>query len=142
MIIRSDPASPVTPQNLGSRVTLTCTVEIIFPENYTLPVIVTTVYTGPYGFFTTNTAQPVMGSNATYTSTAMVSLFGRDQSGKYTCSSNVSSMNILLSASDSVSNFTRVSVGKAYNFCTQSQVETKKSQIHAYLQVHIYHIKV
>ena len=49
-----------------------------------------TVWTGPDGFMTTNTAQPVMGSTTTYASTAIVSSFGRDQSGVYTCTATAS----------------------------------------------------
>ena len=73
--------------NVGSTVTLTCTVEL--SPAVDVPVTVNTVWTGPDGFMTTNTAQPVMGSTTTYTSTAMVSSFGRDQSGDYTCTATV-----------------------------------------------------
>ena len=78
-----------------------------------VPVTVNTVWTGPDRFMVTNTAQPVMGSTTTYTSTAMVTSFGRDQSGVYTCTANVSSTSSLLtigSGSQSVS--VRVTVGK------------------------------
>ena len=55
-------------------------------------MIVNTVWTGPDGFMSIIIAQPVnMGSTTTYTSTAMVSSFGRDQSGVYTCTATVSS---------------------------------------------------
>ena len=53
-------------------------------------VIVNTEWTGPDGLTTTNTAQPVMGSTTTYTSTVMVSSFGRDKSGNYRCRATVS----------------------------------------------------
>ena len=79
--ITSDPVSPIQP--VGSDVTLTCTVELSPAVN--VEVAVGTVWTGPAGFMTTNTAQPVMGSTTTYTSTAMVSSFGRDKSGDYIC---------------------------------------------------------
>ena len=73
--------------NVGSTVTLTCTVEL--SPAVDVPVTVNTVWTGPNGFMTTSTAQPVTGSTTTYTSTAMVSSFGRDQSGDYTCTTTV-----------------------------------------------------
>ena len=85
--ISSDPVGPVLP--FGSNVTLTCTVELSLAVD--VPVTVNTVWTGPDGFMTTNTAQPVMGSTTTYTSVAMVSSFGRNQSGNYTCTATVSS---------------------------------------------------
>ena len=61
-----------------------------------IPVTVTTVWTGPAGFTSSNTAQSVMGSTTTYTSTAMVSSFGRDESGIYTCSATISSVSSFL----------------------------------------------
>ena len=73
--------------NVGSTVTLTCTVEL--SPAVDVPVTVNTVWTGPDGFMTTNTAQSVMGSTTTYTSTAMVSSFGRDQSVNYTCTATL-----------------------------------------------------
>ena len=74
---------------VGSSTILTCAVEL--SPAVDVPVTVNTVWTGPDGFMTTNTAQPVMGSTTTYTSTAMVSSFGRDQSGVYICTTTVSS---------------------------------------------------
>ena len=87
VIVTSDPIIPIRP--VGFDVTLTCTVEL--SPAVDIIVIVNTVWTGPDGFMSTNTAQPVMGSTTTYTSTAMVSSFGRDQSGVYTCTATVSS---------------------------------------------------
>ena len=86
MNITSDPVSPIRP--VGSDVTLNCTVEL--STTVDILVIVNTEWTGPDGLTTTNTAQPVMGSTTTYTSTAMVSSFGRDQSGVYTCTATAS----------------------------------------------------
>ena len=85
--ISSDPVSPIWP--FGSDVNLTCTVEL--SPAVDVPVTVTTVWTGPDGFMTTNTTQTVMGSNTTYTSVVMVSSFGRNQSGNYTCTATISS---------------------------------------------------
>ena len=55
-----------------------------------VPVTVTTVWTGPDGFMTTNTAQPVMGSTTTYISREIVNLLG-DYTCTATLSSNISS---------------------------------------------------
>ena len=80
-------SAPVTPVRLiGTGVNLACTVE--FSPLVDVPVIVTTEWTGPDGFMTTNTAQPLMGSTTNYTSVAMISSFGRNQSGNYTCKAN------------------------------------------------------
>ena len=85
----------------GSSPNLTCTVEL--SPAVDVPVTVNTVWTGPDGFMTTNTAQPVMGSTTTYTSTAMVNSFGRDQSGVYTCTATVNSTSSFLTGSGSQS---------------------------------------
>ena len=71
------------------KVTLTCTVKL--SPAVDVPVTVNTVWTGPDGCTTTKTAQPAMESNTTYTSIAMVSSFGRNQSGNYTCTAILSS---------------------------------------------------
>ena len=95
MYATSHPVRIIRP--VGSNVTLTCTVEL--SPVVEVPVIVNAVWTGPAGFNTTNTAQPVMGSSTTYTSTAIVRSFGRDRSGNYTCTATVSSMFPVLSFS-------------------------------------------
>ena len=81
VILMSAPVTPIRP--IGSNVTLICTME--FSPLVDVPLTVNTVWTGPAGYITTKTAQSVMGSTTTYTSTAMVSSFGREQSGNYTC---------------------------------------------------------
>ena len=50
---------------------------------------VNTEWTGPDRFMTTNTAQHVMGN--TYSSSVMISSFGRDQSGDYDCTVMITS---------------------------------------------------
>ena len=109
MTITSDPGSPIRP--IGSDVTLTCTVEL--SSTVDVPVTVNTAWTGPAGFITTNTAQPVMGSITTYTSTAMVSSFGRDQSGNYICAVTANSTSIYITGHGSKSRTARVTVGKS-----------------------------
>ena len=76
-----------------------------------VPVTVNTVWTGPDGFMTTNTAQPVMGSTAIYTGTTIVSSFGRNQSGNYSCTATVSSNSSFLYNS-SVSDIQILTTGK------------------------------
>ena len=104
--------SPI--QSVGSNITLTCSVELSSAVD--VLVIVNTVWTGPNGFMTTNTAQPVMGSTTAYTSTAMVSSFGRDQSGDYNCTATVSSTSSFLTDSGSQSRTARITVGKIDNY--------------------------
>ena len=76
-----------------------------------VPVTVNTVWTGPDGFMTTNTAQPVIGSS--YRSSVMISSFGREKSGNYTCSFSVSSANTILTTSDIRVGSARVTTGEA-----------------------------
>ena len=90
-------------------VTLTCTVEL--SPAVDVPLTVNTVWTGPAGFSTTNTAQAMAESTTTYTSTAMVSSFGRNESGNYSCVANVSSMSQFLFDSDEQITTSRVTVG-------------------------------
>ena len=109
VVISSDPTSPIHPA--GAPVTLTCTVEL--SPLVDVPVTVTTVWTGPYGFMTT---QPVMGSNTTYTSTVMISSFGRGQSGNYSCAALISSVTLDSFITDSPTKNTteRITVGKLW----------------------------
>ena len=100
---------------VGFDVTLTCTVDL--DPAVDVPVTVNTVWTGPDGFRTANTAQPVMGSNSTYTSRARVGSFGRNQSGNYNCAATISPTNLLTTDSDPKSGMARVTVGKANSTC-------------------------
>ena len=109
--VTSDPVSPIQPF-IFPTVTLTCTVEL--SPAVDVPVTVNTVWTGPDGFMTTNTAQPVTGRTTTYTSTAVVSSFGRDQSGNYTCSATVTSNSQYLTDS-SKSGSKNVTTGKLFS---------------------------
>ena len=76
------------PIPVGADLTLTCTVDLD-PAVPDAPVTVKTMWTGPDGFMNTSTAHPVNGSTTTYISTAMVSSFGRNQSGVYNCIATV-----------------------------------------------------
>ena len=83
--VTSDLPNPIRP--VGSTVTLTCTVVL---AEYVDGLTVNTEWTGPNGFSENGMAQR-MGSTTTYTSTATVSSFGRDQSGNYNCTATVNS---------------------------------------------------
>ena len=112
MTVTNDPVSPIRP--VGSDTTLTCTVEL--SPTVDVPVTVNTVWTGPNGFMTVNTAQSVMGSTTTYTSTAMVSSFGRGQSGVYICTATVRSASLFVTRGASQSGTARLTVGKIDKF--------------------------
>ena len=85
MIVTSDLISPI--RALGSYVILTCTVEL--SPAVDVPVTLSMVWTGPDGATLPPTTL-VMESLTRYTSTAIVSSFGRNQSGVYTCIATVS----------------------------------------------------
>ena len=105
--ITSDPVSPVQP--VGVDVTLICTVEL--SPSVDIPVTVNTVWTGPDNLNRNIMAQQ-MGSTTTYTSTAMVSSFGRNQSGNYTCTANVISISVpFILTSDFRTVTSRITVG-------------------------------
>ena len=110
-IVVPTPAVSITSNivTVGNSVTLTCTVEL--SSSVDVPVTVNTVWTGPDNFNRNVMAQRI-GSTATYTSTVMVSSFGRDQSGDYTCTATVSLTSPFITGSMSSSPLTRVTVGK------------------------------
>ena len=81
-------------------------------QNVDVELTVSTEWTGPAGFMTINTAQSVMGSTTTYSSTAMVNSFGRDQSGVYTCRTANLSSDTLITSGMVVSGMKRITVGK------------------------------
>ena len=105
---------PVVPI-VESSITLTCTVEL--SQLVDVPVTVTTEWSGPDGFTTTNAAQPIIGSTATYAITAIVNSSGIEQStGNYTCKATVrATMSSFLIDSVGYSS-SRVIVGKVTNF--------------------------
>ena len=105
--LTSAPVTPIRP--IGTDVNLTCTVEL--SPLVDIAVIVTTEWTGPVGFMTTNTAQPVMGSNTTYTSTANVSSFGREESGNYSCRAYVSSTTPFVTGTEEISRVAYITTG-------------------------------
>ena len=74
--------NPIRP--VGSIVTLTCTVEL--SPAVDVPVTVNVQLSDPAGSPLTTTPPSVSGS--TYITTTMISSFGREQSGVYTCAVN------------------------------------------------------
>ena len=108
-MISSDPVSPIRP--VGTNVTLNCTVELS-PAPVT--VNVSAEWTRPDGVILSLTT-PVMVNSTRYTSTAIVSSFGRNQSGVYTCTAIVRSTSPFLTDSRSKSGKARVTVGKVNN---------------------------
>ena len=114
VMLVSNISSPIQP--VGSDVTLTCAVMLSSGPEIDIPLTVTTMLsrTDPAGTPLTTTTPSMSGS--TYTSTAMVSSFGRDQSGVYTCTATVSSTSSTSFLTDSSGSDTaRVTVGE---YCT------------------------
>ena len=81
VLVRNHPANPI-----GTDVTLTCVVEL--SQAVDIPVTVTTYLFGPERFSVNNsiTVEPVTG----HTTTTMISSFGIDNSGSYTCAAEAS----------------------------------------------------
>ena len=86
-----------------------------------VPVTVNTVWTGPDGLCINNVtiAQPVVRRLTTYTSTTMVSSFGRGQSGNYTCTATVNTISPFISDS-SLSSIKQITTGKDSSYIVKS----------------------
>ena len=87
---KSATPNPVRP--IGSGVNLTCVVHVKLRPAVDVPVIVSTVWTGPSGFTANNISQPISGvSSSTYniTSRAVISSFEGSLSGVYTCTARL-----------------------------------------------------
>ena len=78
---------------------------------------VVTEWSGPPGFVTTQMARAMTGSTTTYTSTYVVSSFGRNESGNYSCATNITSTSLFLIDSDEQVNTSRITIGKQYKDC-------------------------
>ena len=109
MTLSSSIPSPIPPFS-GSDVTLTCAVEL--SPAVDVPVTVNTVLNRPEGFMPASIAQPVMGSSTNYTSTFLISSFGRSNSGLYSCRATVRlrSTNAYISSS-TASHSVRITTG-------------------------------
>ena len=113
-MLSSNTTNPVRP--IGTAVTLNCTVHVELSPAVDVPVAVNTVLTGPAGFVATSTSQPVTENTRSiiYTSIAMVSSLGRNQSGVYRCTASLNYIlnNVYLINSNAMANSTRVTTGK------------------------------
>ena len=113
----SDTPNPILS---GSSPTLTCAVELSPAVN--VPVTVNTALTTPAGFMSTSTAQPVMGSSNNYTSTFLISSFGRSNSGVYFCAATISlPSNAYISDSSTVTHSVRVTTGEIFTILNSSR---------------------
>ena len=108
-MITSAPASPIRP--VGSPVTLTCTVDL--SPLLDVPVTVIVQISGPSGVTFTNRTNSVTETTTRYTSTAMVSSFGRNQSGEYTCRATVRLVteHPFINGSSGVTGMDRITIG-------------------------------
>ena len=84
-----------------------------------IPVTVNTYFFGPERFSVNNSVivEPVMGRSTTYTTTAVISSFGTDNTGSYTCAAGLNSTKSnedLLIGSGGSFGQTRITAGK-YN---------------------------
>ena len=109
--VTSSANSPVRP--IGTDVTLTCII-MLSPllVNFSVTVDARIQFSNPSGSplnLPTTTTLSVSGSN--YTTTAMISSFGRNDSGFYKCMANISSMSPFLRASVSHSETIRITTG-------------------------------
>jgi hypothetical protein len=112
--VTSSHANPIHPY--GTIVTLTCAVELSPLVDVAVNVII--VWSGPAGFMTVTTAQLVMGSTTTNISTAVISSFGTEQSGVYSCRAiTVSSRSTYLTSSDSLSGTFRITTSMIKTNC-------------------------
>ena len=101
-------------KSTGSIITLTCVVNNLSPL-VDVPVTVNTVWTGPDMLIINNiTSQSVIASSTNYTvtSTVMVNLFGREQSGIYNCTVFVNSMMNSFILPGINSSMARLTIGK------------------------------
>ena len=109
--ISTNQTNPLMVRPIGSTVTLTCTADLA--PAIDVPVTVNIQLIDPAGSPLITTTPSVSGSN--YTIVAIISSFGRSDSGVYACSATVSPSpsNPFLSTSSSQSETFRVTTGEA-----------------------------
>ena len=90
----------------GSSQNFTCNVEL--SPVVDVPVTVSTMWTGPAGFTSTNLARPVMGSTTNYTVTVLIDAV---RNGNYTCHSSVT-RSLHFTSDGTLSETATLSVGK------------------------------
>lgn len=84
-------SSVLNPVRPISCVNLTCIMHVrITALTPAVDIQLNTVWSGPGGFRAIITLQPIFGNSTTYTSRRMVSSFGRNESGIYTCTLSAS----------------------------------------------------
>ena len=108
MSIASNKSNPIRP--VGSDVTLTCTVELSPAIDVNDSVIVDVQLIDPAKSLLTTTTPSI--SDFTYTSSAVVSTFGRSHSGIYTCIATISTTSLFLMDGIGSEVTHRVTVGK------------------------------
>ena len=93
-------------------VNLTCIVHIT--DAVDISVTLTTIWIGPDEFITISTSQPILENSTTYTSRAVISSFGRNESGNYTCTAGLSSVstNLYLTNSSTTTSSIQVTTGE------------------------------
>ena len=106
LTLTSTPASPIRP--IGTNVTLKCTAEL--SPLVDVPVTVNVQLTDPSGSPLITTPPAVSGS--TYTTIAIISSFGRNQSGDYICTATLISVSLFLTNSQPQTAVNNVTVGK------------------------------
>ena len=106
MRLSSDPVSPIWP--VSSNVTLICIVEL--DPAVDIPVTVNTVWTGPDSVIIAPGSDTTMYNLSAYTSTAVVSSFGRNQSGNYNCTASINLTAFVVNIGSS-SATTKVTIG-------------------------------
>ena len=105
-MITSNPASPIRPN--GTDVAIMCSCEL--SAEVDVQVIVKIQLTDPNGNLLSATTPSL--SESTYTSTATVHSFGRNQSGVYTCEAKLISDSPFLTDSGTLSKELRISTSK------------------------------
>ena len=108
--ITSSPPSPIRPIGTGVIVNCSCDIGQSLPTRVLdIDIIVSISLRDPFGRLLATTIPLVNGSM--YTSSAVISTFGRDQSGFYTCTASVRASSSFIVGIDT-SKRTRVTTGK------------------------------
>ena len=87
---------------------MTCSV--VLSSAIDVPVTVNVQLSDPAGSLLTTTTLSVSGS--TYIATAMINSFGREESGNYTCTADITSSSLFFTNSGSKSTIAHVTVGE------------------------------
>lgn len=113
VMVSSSTPNPVRP--IGSDVTLTCTAQVELSLAVDVPVTVNITLIGPAGFVATNNSNPIVIQGAVnFNSRAVISSFSRGQSGIYTCTATLSSVqnHIYIINSSAITDSIQVTIGE------------------------------